>query len=527
VGSNFFDFREQLFRANRPPRREDPTPQPASPSRPEPLTVSQLTQQIERALKGGLPAVILVRGECSNCKPHASSGHFYFTLKDASACIDCVMYRDDFRTLAFAPNDGIEMLATGRVAVYGQRGRYQLYCTRLEPLGRGALELAFQQMRAKLEREGLFDPENKKPLPRYPIRIGLVTGRATAALQDILKVLRRFPWLRVKLFDVPVQGKGAAAKIAATLRKLSDRPDIDVILLARGGGSLEDLWEFNEEAVARAVAGCAIPIITGIGHEIDTSIADLAADFHAHTPTEAAQVATAHWRSAAEDLTDLALRLRRATAAMLELARHRLQSIQRHETFRRPLDRVNQLRQFLDDRERALSSAMSDRLRNAFDNLRDSEDRLQRRRPSILIARLRERLVTSDQFLRAATMRRLRRAHGKLASADARLATRHPTHRLRLADQRLHMLDERLRCGILLQRQRFAARLDSLERELTALSPSSVLRRGFSMTLIKRSGAILRSASQIQGGEKLITKLAEGEIESIADDPKQPKLFDH
>src|SRR5258706_6500644 len=223
------------------------------------------------------------------------------------------MFRGEAMNLKFTPADGLELIATGRVGVFAKRGRYQFYVTALQPVGQGALEFARQQIQNKLQAEGLFDPDRKKPLPRYPRRVVLVTSAQTAAVQDMLKVLRRFPFLQVQVYHVPVQGDGSAEQIAAALRHLhadqpapgSERkattrilPPIDLILLRRGGGCLEDMWEFNEEILARAIRASRIPIITGIGHEIDVSIADLAADHHAHTPTEAAQVATRYWRTA-------------------------------------------------------------------------------------------------------------------------------------------------------------------------------------------------------------------------------------
>ena len=329
---NFFEFQEKLSQKGRKPA-DDRTNRAV-------LTVSQLTARIERALKDQLPGSFLVRGEVSNFKHHGGSGHLYFTLKDNDACVDCVMFKSDAASLRFAPQDGIEIVATGRIAVYAQRGRYQLYIARLEPVGQGALELAFRQLCAKLQAEGLFDPARKKPLPPYPRRIALVTSTQTAAIQDMLKVLSRFPFLQLMIYHVPVQGEGAAAKIAEALRDInrghSDIGGIDLILLSRGGGSLEDLWAFNEEIVARAVAASSIPIITGVGHEIDVSVADLVADYHAHTPTEAAQVSVANWRTAPDALEATGIRLRREIRTLLQEARQRLAQVQRHEVFPPP-----------------------------------------------------------------------------------------------------------------------------------------------------------------------------------------------
>ncbi len=305
AGPNFFQFREELLAKGK-------TARPAADANPTTPAVSQLTSTIERAIKSGVPASVLVRGEVSNLSLHRASGHLYFTLKDANACLDCVMFKSDAQRLKFEPTDGSEMLAGGRIGVYAQRGRYQLYVNTLSPLGKGALELAFQQLRAKLEAEGLFVAERKQLLPIYPRRILMLTSRQTAALQDMLKVLRRYPYLQLMLFHVPAQGDGSAELIADAIRFLNQKSKriapADVIVLARGGGSLEDLWEFNEECVARAIFASRIPVVTGIGHEVDVSIADLVADYHAHTPTEAAQVIVAEWNSARQAIATSSLR---------------------------------------------------------------------------------------------------------------------------------------------------------------------------------------------------------------------------
>jgi exodeoxyribonuclease VII large subunit len=349
--SNFFDFREQMIKPARPVA--------AAPAEGTvPLSVSQLTARIDSVIRGGLPGNLLVKGEVSRPNYHRSSGHLYFTLKDAGACIDAVMWKSDVARLKFEVENGLELLATGKVQVYAQQGKYQLYVSKLAPVGAGALELALKQMRAKLEAEGLFAPERKKPLPAYPARIAILTSQSTAALQDILKVLGRFRFVKLFLYHVPVQGDGAGKRIAEAIGHLNrshqTRGGIDLMILARGGGSLEDLWQFNEECVARTMAASAIPIITGIGHEIDTSIADLVADYHAHTPTEAASVAVRHWLRASELIAAGSMRLRNAARSTIAEARQRLAGIERHEVFRRPMYQIESYRQFMDDRERAL-----------------------------------------------------------------------------------------------------------------------------------------------------------------------------
>jgi exodeoxyribonuclease VII large subunit len=356
--------------------------------------------------------------------------------------------------------------------------------TRLQPLGQGALELAFQQVRAKLEAEGLFKVERKKPLPPYPARIALVTSRQTAALQDMFKVLRRYPWLRLFVYHVPVQGDGAAEKIAAALAHLNASHQqlggIDLILLARGGGSLEDLWQFNEERVARAIVASVIPVVTGIGHEVDVSIADLVADHHAHTPTEAAQVAVQRWRNARDDLTSAGIRLRRALRTRMQETRARLRAVEQHEYFRRPLDRVNALRQLLDDRQRALSLAVG---------------------------------------------RRLRLAHQRLFGLASALRERHPRHAIQLEAQRLRSIQSRLGRLMLDDHRRRTARLDALGARLNALDPQKVLARGYSITTLKRTGALARRAAELTPGDRLVTRLADGSVESTVEDAAQGTLF--
>ncbi len=501
-GAGFFDFQQRI------PRRP-PTGEPASaPTDARPLTVTQLTAKIERALKSGLPATLLVKGEISNYKAHGSSGHSYFTMKDASACIDCVMFRSDAARLRFEPRDGMELLAVGRVAVYAQRGRYQLYATSLQPIGQDALELAFQQLRAKLETEGLFAAERKRPLPLYPARIVLVTSSATAALQDVLKVLRRFPWLRLFLYHVPVQGDGAAAEIAAAITYLgarhADVGTIDAILLTRGGGSLEDLWAFNDEMVARALVASPIPIITGIGHEVDTSIADLVADYHAHTPTEAAQVLVQHWKTVKDAIESGGIRLRRSLRASIATARQRLLAIERHECFRRPLHRVNQLRQLLDDRQRALSLTLADRLRNEQYRLADYRERLDAHHPRAIVARHRHQLAEAERALANAAHYRLFALRDRLQRAIVLMGDRHPKHQMRLMHERLTQVQARL----------------------NSLSPENVLRRGYTISTVKRTGVVVRSVNQLKPGDRILTRLPDGTAESTVEDGRQLPLFE-
>lgn len=485
MAESFFDFHARMSRRG---KEVDDAPNDAtsksSRAAREMLSVSQLTHIIESALKTGVPSTVLVQGELSNVTLHRGSGHLYFTLKDAVNCIDCVMWKSEFAKLKFEPTDGEDVIITGSVAVYGARGRYQLYARKIEPMGRGALELAFRQLHAKLEAEGMFAPERKRPLPRYPMRIAMLTSRDGAALQDMLKVLRRFPWLELTLTHVPVQGDGAGARIALALNALSAKAAsgaIDLILVARGGGSLEDLWAFNEEAVARAIADCFVPVVTGIGHEIDTSIADLVADYHAHTPTEAAQIVTANWRTIGDELDASSLRLRRGLRAALQDGRQRLNLIERHEAFRRPVDRINQLRMRLDDRQRGLMQELTECLHRCEREVSMHEARLRRHDPQHRIALLKQRLNDSNRRL-------LARSHARLREV--------------------------------------ALQVEKIDAQLGALSPQAVLRRGYSITTLKRGGSMVRSIQQVKPGDAIITRVTDGEMESTVEDQTQPKLFE-
>jgi exodeoxyribonuclease VII large subunit len=280
------------------------------------LTVSQLTEQLRSVVEERFPAV-WVEGEISNFKIYGS-GHAYFTLKDEGAQIRAVLFRNRTRRLRFEPADGQHVLAFGSLEVYAQRGEYQLVVELLEPRGLGALQLAFEQRKARLSAEGLFEGARKRPLPRFPRKIGIATSPSGAALRDMLRVLgRRFAGLHIVIAPCRVQGEGAAAEIAQAIADLNGLGDVDVIIVGRGGGSLEDLWAFNEEAVARAIAGSKVPVISAVGHEVDFTIADFVADLRAPTPSAAAEVVVREKRAVADALVDVRLRLVRAVVRPL------------------------------------------------------------------------------------------------------------------------------------------------------------------------------------------------------------------
>ena len=306
---------------------------------------------------------LLVRGEVSNYKCYPS-GHHYFSLKDEQGSIRCVMFRGDAARLRFRPANGMSVIAYGRVAVYPRDGQYQLYCSQLMEDGRGALDRAFEELKQKLEAQGLFDPDKKRPLPAYPGRIALVTSPAGAAVRDMIRILRqRWPMAGVLVVPVRVQGEGAAEEIAAALDLVNQRTDIDLIITGRGGGSREDLWAFNEEPVARAIARSHIPVISAVGHEPDVTISDYVADVRASTPSNAAELAVPDARQEEQRLEGLTVRLRQAMEAQVQLRRRELLRLQQSRVLRNPVAVVDDQRMRLDGMQHRLALALERTLR--------------------------------------------------------------------------------------------------------------------------------------------------------------------
>lgn len=302
-------------------------------------SISELTAEVKAVLEDGFSA-IWVAGELSNFKHH-TSGHMYFTLKDDRAQIRGVMFRGNNRLLKFQPRDGLAVLVFGTITVYERRGEYQVAVEFMEPKGVGALQLAFEQLKARLEAEGLFDPARKRPLPRLPRKIGIITSPTGAVIRDILTIIgRRFPGLAILIHPTQVQGETAAPEIAAAIARLGARSDLDVLILARGGGSLEDLWAFNEEVVARAMAACPIPVISAVGHETDVTIADFVADLRAPTPSAAAELVVAQRDELRQRVDELFVRAQTAVETAVAERRTQVQMLVRHLTVLSPLAQV-------------------------------------------------------------------------------------------------------------------------------------------------------------------------------------------
>jgi exodeoxyribonuclease VII large subunit len=395
----------------------------ASMDQPTILTVSQLTRQIKDAVEGNFP-LVWVQGEVTNCT-RAGSGHVYLTLKDDTAQIRAVVWRNTAARLRFDLHDGLEVVAAGPVEVYEARGTYQLIVEQLLPQGVGALELAFRQLCEKLSAEGLFAAERKRKLPRFPRRIALVSSPTGAAVRDMLQVItRRWRGTDIVIVPVAVQGEGAAGQIAAALRSVHRIPRVDVVIAGRGGGSLEDLWAFNEEIVARALFDCQVPVVSAVGHEIDVTVADLVADVRALTPSEAGELVVPAREEVRAELSRLQRHLLQALRSRAATARARLDALGSRRVLTRPIERLHDLARRIDELEMRARRAIAHR--------------------------------------------------------------------------------------VIFVREQLAA----IGGRLEALSPLKVLERGYSVTRLVPSGAVVRSSEQVHSGDMLETLLQSGNVTS-------------
>ncbi|MCB1232436.1 MAG: exodeoxyribonuclease VII large subunit [Verrucomicrobiae bacterium] len=438
------------------------------------LSVTELTREIRESLEGRFGDV-WVEGEISNYRPH-SSGHHYFTLKDAKAQLSAVMFRGQARSLPMPLRDGMLVQARGDISVYEARGQYQLIARWIQPKGFGELQAKFEALKRQLESEGLFDPARKKPIPTFPRTIALVTSPTGAAIRDMINILsRRAPWLRILVWPVRVQGEGAAKEIAAALNHLADSetdpalPRIDTIIVGRGGGSIEDLWSFNEEIVARAIHACPIPVISAVGHEIDFTISDFVADLRAPTPSAAAELVAPDGAELRRSLEMSAQRLDRTIERALESWRSHLDYHRRSLAQNEPTRVIQDHLQDCD--------ATRDRMEEAVD------DRL---------ARLAERVE------------QLRRI----------LDTKHPGNLLAGESVRLEEWRTRLDRIVEDRQRHLSDELSHARKLLEILSPKSAFQRGFSLTR-DAEGKVISRVAQAKAGSKLKTRVADGEFESV------------
>ncbi len=442
------------------------------------LTVAELTAQVKRLLEQQV-GTVWVTGEITNLRAQ-SSGHIYFTLKDAASQLSCVLFSREPGIDRNLLRDGVKVVLQGDVTVYEARGQYQMIVRAVELQGVGALQAAFEKLKQKLAAEGLFAQERKRPLPRFPQRIGIVTSPTGAAIRDVLHVLqRRHAGIEVVLAPCRVQGQGAAGEIAAAVRLLNEwsgaeagKARLDLILVTRGGGSLEDLWAFNEEEVARALFESAIPVVSAVGHEIDFTISDFVADLRAATPSAAAEIITEHFVASREFVTEAGSRLR-------QLARQRLESVQdelghclHRLKLTHPRRRLDGHLQHLDDLGAALLREVKGRQQRWRNESQSLRQRLLRVRPGQALARRAELLRELNRHLREL-------GHHRFATLQTRYAS--ATARLRL------------------------------------LGPENVLSRGYSITTDAATGKVLRAAKQVRAGQRIRTRLAKGEVRSVVE----------
>jgi exodeoxyribonuclease VII large subunit len=349
-------------------------------------SVSEITRDIKTTLESAFPP-LWVQGELSNFIHHRS-GHMYFTLKDASAQLSGVMWKGRNALLRFSPQEGMKVVVLGSIRVYERRGQYQVDCVRMMPAGIGELQMAFEQLKSRLKEEGLFDPEHKRSIPEFPDTIGVITSASGAAIRDIVNVInRRFPGVRLVIRPTLVQGDDAAADIEQAIKEMNDWGQADVLIVGRGGGSLEDLWPFNEERVARALYDSRIPVISAVGHEIDFTIADFVADLRAPTPSAAAEMAVPNREDLYERLTSIRQRLNRQLTTRLHMASEQLNSLRNRYSFRRPLDRIRQERQRLDDLSVRMSRSLTVHLERNRQRVESAQQRLAALNPGSVLKR--------------------------------------------------------------------------------------------------------------------------------------------
>ncbi|ARN55656.1 exodeoxyribonuclease VII large subunit [Sedimentisphaera salicampi] len=439
-------------------------------------TVTQINNMIKVALESSLPAYMSVIGEVSNLK-RPSSGHIYFSLKDKNSQLPCIMWKSNVSKLGFELENGLSVICSGHIDVYSPYGKYQFISQHISPAGVGSLQIKFEQLCRKLKEEGLFEDSRKKALPKYPFNIAVITSSSGAAVKDISESIHsRFPCAKLYLYPVPVQGKGAEKEIAAGIARvnaLRERFSLDLIILGRGGGSLEDLWCFNEEAVARAIAASNLPVISAVGHEIDTTVSDMAADAVASTPTKAGFIAVPDKSELEAKFDELENRLKQDLRKRAALASQQLETIQASAVFKNPRYAINYKSQQLDELTGKLRQALSETLLS-----RKSE-----------LSQLQNQLAGSSLY-------------SLMKTAQSRIE-KNQSHLERAFTGRLNSS---------------VNDLDKLESKLTVLNPRSVLQRGFTLTKNAEDNFIVKQPDDLNKGQRLITEFADRKtIESIVD----------
>ena len=429
--------------------------------------VSQVNSLIKGILENNLPGRLTIRGEITDFRPH-QSGHRYFSLKDKVSKLPCVMWKSSFGRVKFEPENGQEVLGTGFIEVYVPHGKYQFIVDRLTQAGLGDLQIAFEQMVERLGAQGLFDDSHKKTLPAYPERIGILTSESGAAVGDIKNSIHnRWPCTKLFLYPVPVQGEGAAEKIAAAIGDVNRRNEklkLDILIVGRGGGSREDLWAFNEEVLARAIFNSAIPVISAVGHEYDTTIADLVADARASTPTKAGVIAVPDMWEITEHLAGMQSRLEGKIKAMLKLARQNLETVLARAAFRNPLLPVHNRQQQIDEFQSQLAGLIKQ--------------------------------------VQAGKRAQLHESYKLIVSIE-------PHRLLGKKTVDLNNLQNRAKAAVKAIINRYQMQLTARMNRLAGLDPKSVLQRGYSITTNKNTGKVVAKLEDIEIGNMIVTELAE------------------
>jgi exodeoxyribonuclease VII large subunit len=476
-------------------------------------TVSRLNREVRVLIERGL-GVIWVEGELSNLSV-PSSGHWYFSMKDRDAQLRCAMFRQRNMTVGFTPKAGQHILARGRVSLYEPRGDYQFIIEHLEEAGVGALKREFERLKAKLAAEGLFALERKRSLPRFPRRIGVVTSPTGAALRDILHILaRRFPPAAVLIYPTPVQGAAAVPSIVAAIEMASARAECDVLIVARGGGSLEDLWAFNDERVARAIRASTVAIVSGVGHEIDFTIADFVADARAPTPSGAAELVAPDRIACLEALARTMDRLSACIRRELRSVASRFDGASFRLKLAHPGIRLTQQVQRLDDLEQRLTAFVQRELRSVASRFDGMSLRLKLAHPGLRLAQQERRLDDLKLRLNGAIRGALHSDRTRISEMYTRLVHRSPEHSIREHRTRHDALSGRLGHAMRQRVSRAEHRLNLAIRTLNTVSPLATLGRGFALVKRVADGALVTNADAVAVGDEIEARLAHGTLKA-------------
>ncbi|MEF3301926.1 exodeoxyribonuclease VII large subunit [Paenibacillus sp. GYB003] len=446
-----------MLQANQPPNQQ------------KVLSVKDLTRYIKMKLEGdSVLQDVWVRGEISNFTHH-SSGHMYFTLKDADSRVKCIMFASNNQRLGFIPRDGSKVVARGNISVFERDGQYQMYVTQMQQDGIGNLYLAFERLKKKLGDEGLFAQERKRPIPKFPRAVGVITSPTGAAVRDIVTTLqRRFPAVPILLYPVLVQGAQAAPSIVRAIEAMNRHGEADVLIVGRGGGSLEELWAFNEEMVARSIAASAIPVISAVGHETDFTIADFVADLRAATPTAAAELAVPHHLELKQHIAHLSQRLIKGLTSQVSVKRERLHRLRRSPVLTQPRRQLQEPAQRLD----RLREQLAFRLRRRLSESRESAMKLERK-----------------------------------------LSAHNPRQQLDFAKKRVEVAQRQLLVSMQTTARQTRQRWNAQLRHLDALSPLKVMQRGYSLVYDEKRRQIIKSIGQVQPGDLVRVRLTDGQLD--------------